>query len=396
MASAAVARERRGDVSVQGISAEELRDAVRDLLRAEGDLDVARLEAPQRERALDDLWQKVSELGCLGLNIGEQYGGMGLGFAALGVLYEELGRHLSPLPILTTLLAAEAIRIGADEEQKAPWLTAIAAGSLRASLALPTGRQTAPRLETGRTAVGSVTDVLYADRADELLVPVQDERGLFLAVVARSDSRLEVVSRPGFDTSRSLCEIRLNGVDVGERRLIPLEESLWSSLLDHASVALACDAVGGAGRILEDTVTYLDTRRQFGRPVGSFQSLKHRAATWKVVLEGARAFSRHAAELIAGEDAIRSAIASCARVSACEAYIAIAGDAVQLHGGIGFTWEHECHLFLKRARLNAVLFGSLIQHRERAAQFAFADALGAPDRARRLLLGSREPAAGGC
>jgi alkylation response protein AidB-like acyl-CoA dehydrogenase len=132
-------------------------------------------------------------------------------------------------------------------------------------------------------------------------------------------------------------------------------------------------------------VAYLGTRRQFDRPIGSFQALKHRVATWKILVEGISALARHCADLGAQGDAASSALSSSAKASATEAYMAVAGDAVQLHGGIGFTWEHECHLFLKRAKLNAVLFGSVIQHKDRAADFAFADALGSPDPRRRLL-----------
>jgi alkylation response protein AidB-like acyl-CoA dehydrogenase len=381
-------------MSPQGITPDELRDAVSALLQAEGDLSVVRLEPPRRGQALDELWEKVAGLGCLGVAIAERYGGLGLGFVELGALYEELGRHLTPLPVTTTLLAADAIAIGGNEEQRDRWLTAIAAGDLRASLALPKPLQPLPRLEKGGAVVGNFSDVLDADRVDEMLVPVADEHGLMLAILSRSDPALEVVPCAGFDLTRTLCEVHLKGVEIGRERLIRLDEPLWRDLLDHASLGLACDAVGGAARILEDTVSYLGTRRQFDRPLGSFQALKHRAASWKVLLEGARALSRHAAELLAGRDAARSAIASCAKVSGCETYVGIAGDAVQLHGGIGFTWEHECHLFLKRARLDAVLFGSVIQHKERAAQFAFADALGAPDPARRVLLSSSEPAAG--
>lgn len=374
-----------------GISTDELRDTVRDLLQAEGDLTIARLQPPRYRQALDDLWQKVAGLGCLGLGIAERYGGMALGFSELGVLYEELGRHLSPLPVMTTLLAAEAIAIGGDEEQRVRWLPAIAAGSLRMGLALPNAAQTFLRLDKDRKVVGSINDVLWADRVDELLVPVADERGPCLALLARCDEALEVIPCSSFDLTRTLCEVRLKGAEVGGGRLIRMHEELWRGLLDHASVALASDAVGGAARILEDTVSYLGTRTQFDRPLGSFQALKHRAATWKVTLEGARALSRHAAELLCDHDPARSAIASCAKVAGCETYVGIAGDAVQLHGGIGFTWEHECHLFLKRAKLSAVLFGSVIQHKERAAQFAFADALTAPDPARRLLLSSGAP-----
>lgn len=375
-------------MSSQGVSTDELRDTIRALLRGEGDLGLARLDGPQRERALDAVWRQVADVGCLGLGIPERYGGLGLSFVELGVLYEELGRHLSPLPVLTTLLAADAIAVGGDERQRERWLTALAGGSLRASLALPKMLQPVPRLEGGHTVVGSLNDVLDADSAHELLMPVRDERGLFFAVLSRSDRALEVTPRAGFDMTRTLCEVRLNRVKVDAERLIPLTETAWCRLLDHASVALACDSVGGAARILEDTVAYLGTRRQFDRPLGSFQALKHRAASWKVKLEGARALGRHAAEQVDGHEPSRSAIASCAKVSGCETYVGIAGDAVQLHGGIGFTWEHECHMFLKRARLNAVLFGSSVQYKERAAQFAFTDALGAPDPAIRLLFGA--------
>lgn len=381
-------------MSPPGISSEELRDAVRELLAAEGDLALIRLEPPRREQALEDLWQKVTALGCLSLGIEERYGGLGLGYPQLGILYEELGRHLSALPVMTTVLAADALARGGSEAQRARWLTGIAAGSVRAAVALPKALESVPRLEKGRKARGTIGDVVGADRVNELLVPVRDNRGLCLAVLSRSDPTLQVVPSAGFDLTRTLCEVRLQGVEVPEERLIRLDEETWRSLLDHACVALACDAVGGAARILEDTVSYLGTRRQFDRPLGSFQALKHRAASWKVMLEGARALSRHAAELLATHDPARSQIASCAKVAGCEAYVGIAGDAVQLHGGIGFTWEHECHLFLKRARLNAVLFGSLIQHKERAAQFAFAEVLAAPDRARRLLFDAGEPPAG--
>jgi len=381
-------------VSSQGISSEELREAVRELLTAEGDLTVLRLAPPRREQALADLWQKVAALGCLGLGIEERYGGMGLGFSELGILYEELGRHLCPLPVMTTLLAADAIARAGSDAQRARWLTGIAAGSVRAAVALPRALESVPRLEKGRKARGVIRDVVGADQVNELVVPLRDDRGLCLAVLSRSDPTLQVVPFAGFDLTRTLCEVRLQGVEVPEERLIRLDEETWRGLLDHAGVALACDAVGGAARLLEDTVSYLGTRTQFDRPLGSFQALKHRAASWKVMLEGARALSRHAAELLASHDPARSQVASCAKVSGCEAYVAIAGDAVQLHGGIGFTWEHECHLFLKRARLSAVLFGSLIQHRERAAQFAFADVLTAPDRTKRLLLDAGEPPAG--
>lgn len=381
-------------MSSQSISPDELRDAVRAVLKGEGDLGVARLQGRQRDQALDALWQRVADLGCLGLGIAERYAGLGLGFRELGILYEELGRHLSPLPVLATLLAAEVIVLCGDEPQRKRWLPDFAGGSIRACLGLPLGRQPVPRLEDAHTVVGSLGDVLDADRAQELLVPVRDERGLFVAMLSRSEEGLEVIPRAAFDTTRTLCEIRLHHATVGPARLFRLEKAAWCRLIDHASVALARDSVGGAARILEDTVGYLGTRRQFDRPLGSFQALKHRAASWKVLLEGARALGRHAAELMDDDEPERSAIASCAKVSGCDTYVGIAGDAIQLHGGIGFTWEHECHLFLKRARLNAALFGSSVQHKERAAQLVFAEALAARDSENWTLFAPQVPALG--
>ena len=148
---------------------------------------------------------------------------------------------------------------------------------------------------------------------------------------------------------------------------------------------------GGATRILEDTVAYLRIRRQFDRPIGSFQALKHRAASWKILVEGISALTRHCAELSDDRDPARSGISSAAKASASETYRSVAGDAVQLHGGIGFTWDHECHLFLKRAQLNAALFGSVIQHKDRAAEFAFAEALGSRNDRRRMLAQLTDP-----
>ena len=136
-------------------------------------------------------------------------------------------------------------------------------------------------------------------------------------------------------------------------------------------MGLACDAVGGAAALLELTVDYLKVREQFGRPIGSFQALKHRAADWKVKIEATAALARHAGALLSAGSADASAAASSAKAYAVDTYAAFCGDAVQLHGGMGFTWEHPCHVFLKRAKLSQQLYGSSTAHKERAARFAF-------------------------
>lgn len=390
-------------MSESGITTDELRDSIRELLQADGDLGVVRLDrtlTPARDdggrrmnsqAALDDLWGKMASLGWFGLAIGEQHGGLGLGFSEIGVLYEELGRFLVPLPVLTSLLAADSVTVAGSDAQKSKWLPEFASGELRATLALPIGTVELPRLTDDHLVSGIVTDVLYADRVQQLFVPVRHSSGrVYLAIVSGSDTGCAIEPRPVIDLTRTMAKVSLVGVRVTPERLLPLDEAVWSRILDHASLALACDSVGGAARILEDTVAYLGTRRQFDRPIGSFQALKHRVATWKIQVEGISALTRHCAELSAQGGTERSALSSSAKASATEVYMAVAGDAVQLHGGIGFTWEHECHLFLKRAKLNAMLFGSVIQHKDRAADFAFAQVLGSPDPRRRLLAQLRD------
>jgi alkylation response protein AidB-like acyl-CoA dehydrogenase len=385
-------------VSDAGISKDELRDSIRELLQADSTLDLVRPDPARAPDPVDDgrrthtqatlgeLWTRMADLGWFGLAVGEQHGGLGLGLRGLGVLYEELGRFLTPLPVMTTLLAADSVAVAGSDAQKAKWLPEFASGELRATLALPIGAVDLPRLADDYLVSGILTDVLYADQVQQLFVPVQHASGrLYLAIVGSSDPGCTIEPRPLIDLTRTMAKVSLAGVRVPAQCLLPLDEAVWSRILDHASLALACDSVGGAARILEDTVAYLGTRRQFDRPIGSFQALKHRVATWKILVEGISALTRHCADLSARGDAESSALCSSAKASATEAYMAVAGDAVQLHGGIGFTWEHECHLFLKRAKLNAMLFGSVIQHKDRAADFAFAEALGSPDPRRRLL-----------
>jgi alkylation response protein AidB-like acyl-CoA dehydrogenase len=367
-------------MSEAGISTAELRDSVREVLTAEGDISLLR-EGESACLAMVDLWPKMAALGWFGLAIAEQYGGLGLSYAHLSVLYEELGQWLTPLPVMTTLLAADAISIAGSEQQKQHWLTTMATGAIRASVALPTSAIELPRFVDDHRVTGAVQDLLYGETADEILIPVQSGNGdLYFALVSAATEGVEIRPRSTIDLSRTMADVTLNRAMIEVERLLRVDETAWRRLLDHASLAIACDAVGGSVRILADTVTYLGERRQFDRPIGSFQALKHRVASWKIEAEGVAALTRHCAELIDDRDESRSGVVSAAKAAATDTYIKIAGDAVQLHGGIGFTWEHRCHLFLKRARLDAVLFGSVMQHKDRAARFAFSDVLG-PTRA---------------
>lgn len=346
----------------------ELRDAVRGVLvDRRGDA----MEIPGEEgRGLDRaLWDEMAALGWLGLAIPEAQGGLGQGIAHLGVLYEELGRELASVPVLPTMLAAAAIVGRGDADAQARWLPPIAAGECLVAIALPGEGGIATLGPDGRLS-GTIDHVAFADVATLLAVPVRSDGGAALALVAADRPDVRVIPRPAVDLTRSLARIELDGA-VSEA-LLPLDETGWDALTDHAAMALACDAVGASAALLERTVDYLQIREQFGRPIGSFQALKHRVADWKVKIEATTALTRHAAALIAAGGDAASATASEAKAYAGDIFAAFAGDAVQLHGGIGFTWEHPCHLFLKRAKLGQQLHGSATAHKDRAARLAFA------------------------
>jgi alkylation response protein AidB-like acyl-CoA dehydrogenase len=316
------------------------------------------------------LWSELAGLGWLGLSVPEEHGGLGMGFGEEAVLHEELGRHLTRLPVLSTLLAVHAIAAAGTPAQKEELLPAIAEGRIAASIALPFGRhaRSLPRLAPDGTVSGSVPHVLYADSVDLVLVPVVEADGsLALCRIGPDTPGVSVRRDRAIDLTRDLGTVSLDGVKVPAGAWLRPSTQQWSDLVDRAAAALACDSMGGAAHILERTVDYMCTRIQFDRPIGSFQALKHRAASWKILQEAASSLARHAAGLIATGSPARAGTSSQARFYACDAFAAIAGDAVQLHGGIGFTWEHECHLFLKRAKLSQVLFGTSTEHKERAA-----------------------------
>lgn len=332
----------------------ELRESFRELLSAESDSHAVRKMLDGDVELRSNLWAKVAELGWLGLAIEEKHGGLGLSLAEVAIGYEEFGRYLTPVPFMMTTLAAHAVTLAGTEAQKAQWLPRFASGETSAALTFPS---------RARSAHEPLQHFVDADRVDVLLLPTDGG----LAIVETGAAGLTITPRAAIDRTRSLNDVSCEAVEVAPERILRLTPAHWDELLDHASVALACDSIGGATRILEMTVEYLKTRVQFNRPIGSFQALKHRCATWKILQEAAHALTSNAAQMLAAEPAQRASSASGAKFYTCDAYAAIAGDAVQLHGGIGFTWEHDCHLFLKRAKLNQVLFGSAIEHQERVA-----------------------------
>jgi alkylation response protein AidB-like acyl-CoA dehydrogenase len=328
---------------------EELRASVRSLLADRADL--SRLESPEPVDL--KLWRTLAaDLGCAGLPVPESAGGAGASWRETAVVLEELGRSVAPVPFLGNAVLATAA-LPADD----PLLPSLAAGSRIATLAVPVSSASSPRwtvvAENGLLD-GTVTSVIDASVADVLLVPTA--AGLF-AVEAASAVRTPVVS---FDLTRPLTDVTLHSVPG---RLVGDAEPAVARALTTAAALLASEQLGVAEWCLTTTVEYGRTRRQFARQIGSYQAVKHRLADLWVSITQARAVARYAADCLATGDGDLAVAASLAQAFCSPVAVKAAEECIQLHGGIGFTWEHPAHLYLKRARANAASFGSASQHR---------------------------------
>jgi alkylation response protein AidB-like acyl-CoA dehydrogenase len=323
------------------------------------------------------LWGEAAKLGWLALSVPEDNGGLGLGISGAALLYEELGRSVAPVPVLGTLLVAEAVAEAGTAAQKAAWLPELASGAAPASLEVIDLKRKTPSVRLRRRPDGALVlsgearDLLDGAAASLLFVTAQSEDGaLHLVLVRPREDAVTLQAEILVDRTRHLAHTRLDDLVLpADRQLgeMPLRPGLSDALLGHAALALACDGIGGADAVLTFTIEYLKTRVQFGKPIGSFQALKHRCANHKVALESARAMTHEAVRRSADGRSDAAAQCSLAKAYACDVATVIASDALQLHGGIGFTWEHSCHLFLKRAKLNETLFGTRAAHEDRAA-----------------------------
>jgi alkylation response protein AidB-like acyl-CoA dehydrogenase len=331
---------------------------------------------------------QAAALGWTGLLVDEQYGGAGAGMLEATVVAEELGGHLSPMPYLSgAILAVTALSVGGSPAQREQWLPGLASGSLRATVAMtgPDGR-----LDTGAGGVRVVEDgasgVLLVGEAGFVL----DAVGTDLLVVtgragADAPPRLFLVEggtpgvtisdRLGVDRSRRLSTIVLDGVRVDAMAELAESAAALNACRHRATVALAADATGAARRALDLAVTYAGQREQFGRPIGSFQAIKHKLADMYLLLQGATLAVEAAAKALdEGEDVGR--MVAIAGSYAFDAASKITGDAIQVHGGIGYTWEHDCHRLFKRAKLDELYLGDPMTHREVLAGRVLASAKG--------------------
>jgi alkylation response protein AidB-like acyl-CoA dehydrogenase len=362
----------------------ELRSTVRSLLDHRGV--VARVRDLVDDAAgFDALEAETNELGWPSIEIPEADGGLGEGFAAACVIVQELGRVLSPLPYFSSEVLGVGALLWAPEDLRQRWLPAIGSGETVATAALGDHAGIPGASSVFATQIGSgwrldgeagfVTDLPRADLV-VVLARAQTEEPL-LVLVPTDAAGVTVEPQPTVDATRQLGRLRLDGLSVAASEVIFSEGAAVERLVNRAAVAIAVDSVGGAERVLEMTVQYLKERKQFGRPVGSFQALKHRCVDMFLKLEAARGAAEHAALVI--DDASQATIAaSTAKQTAADAYAEIAAEAIQMHGGIGYTWEHDLHLYLKRAKLNQALVGDSTWHLARIAELLAATLGGQP------------------
>ncbi len=363
---------------------EMLRAGTRDFLAKECPPAYVRrmLEAPD---AWDEaMWKRISELGWTALGIPEQYGGVG-GFLDLTVVLEEAGRHLLPGPFFATMgLAVPALLEAGSEAQRKEILSAIAEGRARATVAVtePGGRWDAEgiTLQAVRSGEDWKLDgvklfVPDAGVADHIVVAARTrgagEEGVTLFLIPRQAPGLTVTEMQTLDMTRRWYEVRLEGVTAGADAVMGAPDQGWPALkraLDWGAAAICAEMVGGAQHILETSVEYAKSRQQFGKPIGIYQAVSHRLADMLLETESARSATYYAAWAVDADAPDRALAASMAKAYVSDAYRRSAGGGIQVHGGIGFTWEHDMHLYFKRAKASEVTLGDATYHRELVAE----------------------------
>ena len=335
----------------------------------------------------DEFWTKLAEQGWLGLIYPEEHGGSALGFVDLTVLMEEMGRASMPGPFFSTvLLGGLAVLEAGSAAQKKEWLTKVAAGQAKLALAWtePNARWdaagvtvTARESGGGFTLSGTKLFVLDAHLADAIVVvartreSARPEEGVTLFLVPRGAAGVDVKLLPTMDQTRKQCEVTLKDVRVPADAVLGAKDGGWAPLqrvVDRATVALCAEMCGGAQRVLDMTTEYAKIRIAFGRPIGAYQGVKHRAADMLVEVENGKSLTYYAAWAVDENSPEAPLAVSMAKAYVSDAFRRVAGAGIQLHGGIGFTWEHDLHLYFKRAKNSEFTFGDATYHRERVAQ----------------------------
>jgi len=372
-----------------GFSEEQelLRETARKFLDGECTTQFVRRMMDTDAAVTGEFWQQLAENGWLGITYPEAEGGSGLGLVDLVVLMEEIGRAVMPGPYpATVLLGGAAIALAGSPEQRREWLPRIASGEVKVTLAVtePNARWDAAGITTtaretrgGFTLSGSKMFVPDAQLANVIVVAARSrdgstmEDGVSLLLVPKDAAGLGIRRLSSVDETRKLCEVTLDNVAVPGSALLGELHQGWAPLqqvIDRAAVALSAEMCGAAQRVLEMTVDYAKLRTTFGKPIGSYQGVKHKCADMLVEIENAKSLTYYAAWAVDEGEAEGPLAVSMAKAAASDAGRKVCAAGIQLHGGIGMTWEHDLQLYLKRAKADEVMFGDATWHRERIAR----------------------------
>ena len=327
------------------------------------------------------MWSDMREMGWQSTAVPEAYGGAGFSFVELGILLEKMGRVLTPSPFFSSVvLGANAILLAGTEAQRRTYLPGVASGERRVAVAISEPGigwssdeigLTAAAVGHGTVLSGMKSFVLDGHTADLLIVAARTAAdAIALYVVDPGAEGVTIERLRTMDMTRKQAAIELVDVSPIERLGGPGDHTgsaVIERLYDLAAVMLAFEQVGGAQRCLEMSVAYAKERVQFGRPIGSFQAIKHKCADMLVSVEAARSTAKYAGWALAGSDDDLAVAAALAKARCSDAYCSVAAETIQIHGGIGFTWEHDAHLYFKRAKTDQLLFGGPAHWRAKLA-----------------------------
>ena len=365
---------------------EMLRSSARDFLAKEAPMTYVRKMMEDEVGFTAELWKKMADLGWMGLILPEQYGGSGLDFVDLIVVLEEMGRAVLPGPFFSTVvLGGVALLDGGSAALKDALLPKLASGELRVTLAQlePSGRWDADGIQLAAKADGggfvlSGTKLFVPDAhtADHMVVAGRapgstGTDGISLFLVDAKAPGITTTQLKTMDQTRKLGEVVLKDVRVPADRVLGPVGQGWALLdrvIDRGKVGLCAEMCGGAQRVLEMSVDYAKVREQFGKPIGSFQAIQHKCANMLVEVESSKSVTYYAAWAVANGVAEAPLAAAMAKAYCSDAYRHVSGEGIQIHGGIGFTWEHDMHIYFKRAKSSEVTFGDATWNRELVAQ----------------------------
>jgi alkylation response protein AidB-like acyl-CoA dehydrogenase len=357
-----------------------IRSTARDFLAARYKSERIRELAESENGFEQSDWEEMAELGWPGLALPEEWGGQGLGIVDLAVLFEEMGYALAPSPLLSSAVAGLALAANGTDEQRERWLRPLAAGEARGTVALFDAGAPATiggfEMEARADGDGVVLDgekvlVMDAASADFFLVATSDGRR---HLVERGADGVSVVAEKSIDLTRRLYSVGFDGVRVDAGATLNGAQADYLPVLWRACVAIAAESTGVAQRTMEMAVAYAKDRQQFGRPIGAYQAVSHRCAQMLLETENSRSAVYGAAWAADAEPESLPLAASMAKAYASDAGWRVPDASIQAHGGIGFTWEHDLHFFLKRGKANAASFGDARWHRDRVADLVFAEA----------------------